>query len=130
MIWIKAYFGVLISFLVIDLAWIATFVRGYYQKEVGELMLDAPNGVAAGLFYLAYAAGIVLLAVRPALAEGSVTTALINGAVIGALAYGTYTITNYAILKGWTTGLVVSDIAWGAFLTAVVAACGYFAARL
>ncbi|MDX1517795.1 MAG: DUF2177 family protein, partial [Woeseiaceae bacterium] len=68
MIWIKAYFGVLISFLVIDLAWIATFVRGYYQKEVGELMLDAPNGVAAGLFYLAYAAGIVLLAVRPALA--------------------------------------------------------------
>jgi uncharacterized membrane protein len=56
-------------------------------------------------------------------------TTLTNGAVVGALAYGTYTLTNYAILTNWTPGLVYTDIVWGALLTAVVAAAGHLAAR-
>ena len=84
---------------------------------------------ASAAFYLAYAAGIVLLAVEPAIRAGSAGPALLRGAVLGALAYGTYTVTNYAILEAWTPGLLVTDIAWGTFLTAICAACGYLAAR-
>ena len=130
MTFLKAYAGTLVSFLIVDAVWIALVVRGFYQREVGHLLSDSPNMGAAGIFYLAYAAGVVVLAVQPAIGAGSVKTAVLNGAIIGAIAYGTYTVTNYAVLKGWTMGLVLSDIAWGAFLTALTAACGYLAARL
>ena len=46
------------------------------------------------------------------------------GALRGAIACGTYKITKHAVLKGRTIWLVISDIAWGTFLTAVVAASG------
>ena len=126
---IKAYIGTTIPFLVIDAAWIVLVVRGYYQQTVGHLLLDAPNFVAAGLFYLGYTAGIVALVVRPAMAAHSLKFALLNGGILGAVAYGTFTLTNYSVFKGWTSGLVVSDIAWGTFLTALSAGCGYLFAR-
>lgn len=126
---IKAYLATLVSFLIIDAVWIALVVRSYYDSQVGALMRETPDFVAALIFYLAYAGAVVVLAVRPALASRKLTEALSLGALLGAIAYGTYTITNYAILEGWTVGLVVSDIAWGTFLTAVVAACGYLAGR-
>lgn len=130
MTFLKAFAGTIATFLVIDAIWIGTVVRKLYDREVGSLLKASPDMGAAAVFYLAYAAGIVWLAVLPALGAGSVRTALVNGAVLGALAYGTYTVTNYAVLKNWTFTLVWSDIVWGAFLTAVCAACGYFAARL
>lgn len=126
---IKAYIATLITFLVIDAVWIAFFVRSYYETQIGALLRDTPDFVAALVFYLVYAGAVIVLAVRPALASRRLSDALMLGALLGAVAYGTYTITNYAVLEGWTMGLVVSDIAWGAFLTAVVAGSGYFAAR-
>ena len=130
MIYLKAFLGTVVTFLVVDLVWITFFVKPYYQQTVGHLLRESPNMVASALFYLAYAGGIVYLAIAPALSAGSLKTALINGAVLGGIAYGTYSVTNYAVFEGWTTGLMVSDVAWGIFLTAVCAAGGYFAARL
>lgn len=129
MIWFKAFAAALVAFLVIDGLWIWLFVRKFYESRIGDWMRDTPQMAAAGIFYIAYIAGVVYLAVRPGLVAGSMGTTLVHGAVLGALAYGTYTLTNYAILKNWTPGLVVTDIAWGAFLTAAVAAVGYLAAR-
>lgn len=125
----KAYLGTTVPFLVIDAIWISQFVRGYYQETVGHLLLAEPNFVAAGLFYLAYTAGIVVLAVQPAVATRKFKTALINGGVLGAVAYGTFALTNYSVLKGWTSGMVLSDIVWGTCLTAICAGCGYLVAR-
>ncbi|MBT8068638.1 MAG: DUF2177 family protein [Gammaproteobacteria bacterium] len=125
----KAYFGTAIPFLIIDAVWIGLFVGGYYRETVGHLLLETPNFVPAGLFYLAYAAGIVFLAVQPAIAAQKLKTALINGGVLGAIAYGTFTLTNYSVLQGWTIELVVSDILWGTFLTGLSAGCGYLFAR-
>lgn len=130
MTFLKAYFGTAISFLLIDAVWIMMVVKPFYEKEIGGLLRDTPNMVASGIFYALYAAGIVWLAVNPALSTGSVRTAAINGAILGAIAYGTYTVTNYAVIEGWTRGLVVSDVLWGAFLTAVAAVCGFYATRL
>ncbi len=126
---IKAFLGTAVPFLAIDAVWIAFFVNDMYQKTVGHLLLETPNYAAAGLFYLAYAAGVVILAVRPAIDAGKLSTALVNGSVLGAISYGTFTLTNFSVLQGWTTGLVVSDLLWGTFLTAVCAGCGYLFAR-
>jgi len=125
----KAFIGTAIPFLVIDAAWIGLFLGNVYEKTVGHLLLETPNFGPAGVFYVGYVAGVVFLAVRPAIVANKMSTALVNGGVLGAIAYGTFTLTNFSVLQGWTTGLVVSDIAWGTFLTGLSAACGYLFAR-
>jgi len=129
MTYLKAAAAIAVSFLVIDLVWITLFVGDVYNAQLGDMMRETPNGMAAGAFYVGYIAGIAYFAVRPALHEARVGPAILNGALLGALAYGTYTLTNYAIFKNWSFVLVASDIAWGAFLTASSAAIGYFAAK-
>lgn len=127
---LKAAAATAIAFLVIDIAWIGFFVGDVYDAQLGDMMRESPNGLAAAAFYLAYIAGIVYFAVRPALDENRVGPALLNGALLGALAYGTYTLTNYAIFSQWSMTLALSDIAWGAFLTAGSAAVGYRLAKV
>ena len=127
--YVKAAAATAIAFLIIDLAWIGLFLGDVYEATLGDMMRDSPDGLAAAVFYIAYIGGIVYFAVRPALDENRAGPALLNGALLGALAYGTYTLTNYAIFAQWSVTLVLSDIAWGAFLTAVSAATGYLAAR-
>lgn len=127
--YVRAYVATLVAFLVIDLAWIALVLKPFYEAQLGPLMKESPGVAASAAFYLAYVGGIVLLAVEPALHKASARAALLRGAALGALAYGTYTVTNYAIFEAWTLALVGSDIAWGAFLTAACAGCGYLAAR-
>ena len=129
MMHVKAYLGTALSFLVIDALWIALVVRRFYENQVGELLRDPPRFAPAALFYLAYAGGLVALAVLPALRGNSERIALLNGALVGAIAYGTFTITNYSVLRGWTLGLVVTDIAWGIFISALCSYCGFLAAR-
>lgn len=130
MSWLRAYAGVILPFLVVDLLWIRFVVLPMYERQLGELLRPDPRGLAAAAFYLGYAAGIAYLAVRPALAAGGMRVALTNGAVLGALAYGAYAFTNYAVLEGWTFSLVVADVLWGAVLTAGTSATGLLAARL
>ncbi len=125
--WIKAYAGALVAFLVIDLAWIAFVLKPFYEEQVGSLMRETPDVAASAVFYLAYVGGIVFLAVEPAWRVGTLRAALARGAVLGLLAYGTYTVTNYAIFEAWSFALVVSDAAWGAVLTAACAGAGYLA---
>ncbi len=126
---IKAYLATAAVFIVVDLIWIALVVRGMYEREIGPMLLESPNPATAGVFYLGYIAGVLLLASVPAIGKRSWKTAATNGAVLGALAYGTYTVTNYTVLTGWTMTLVVTDIVWGAFITALCGVVGYVVAR-
>lgn len=126
---VRAYFGTLLAFLVIDLAWISLVLQPFYRDQLGALMKQSPGFAASAAFYLAYIAGILYLAVEPAIRAGRLQEALLRGAVLGALAYGTYTITNFAIFEAWNLALLLSDILWGTFLTATCAACGYLAGR-
>lgn len=127
--YVKAFAATAVAFLVIDIAWISFFVRDVYEAQLGSIMRPTASVSAAALFYVGYIAAILYLAVRPALAERRIATAILHGAALGAIAYGTYTLTNYAIFAQWSVLLVVSDIGWGTFLTAISAATGYLAAR-
>lgn len=126
---VKAYIAALVAFLVVDLLWITFYVIGYYESQVGNLLRAEPVMGAAVLFYLGYIAGVLVLASEPAVAARSGRMAVVRGAVLGAVAYGTYTVTNYAMIEGWTMGLLVSDVIWGAFLTGLTAFVGYFFGR-
>ena len=89
-VFVKAYAITLIVFLGLDFLWLGFVARGFYASQLGGLMRENINYLAAGIFYLAYVAGIVFFAIAPALAEGSWRKAVIHGAMLGLLAYGTY----------------------------------------
>ncbi|MBV7534967.1 DUF2177 family protein [Duganella sp. sic0402] len=127
--WLFAYGGVLLSLLVLDALWIGLYMASAYKTALGDLMLAQPRFVAAALFYFLYAAGVAFLAVGPGLREVSWQTAALHGAVLGLVAYSTYDLTNYAILKVWPLGLSVVDIAWGAFMTTLAATGGWWVAN-
>lgn len=126
---LKSIVTMLVVLLVGDAIWIAGFMQGLYEQEIPSMLKAEPNLIAALIFYIGYPAGTYWLAVKPALVAGAGRTAVINGAVLGAVAYGTFAVTNLAVLEGWTVTLTVVDSIWGAFVTALVSAVGYRVAR-
>ncbi|MBW9086635.1 DUF2177 family protein [Rhizobium wenxiniae] len=129
MTYVLAYLGTVVAFLGLDFLWLGTVATGFYRSRIGGLLLDQPNFIAAGAFYLFYVAGIVYFAVQPALVSGSWTTAAISGAILGFIAYGTYDMTNLATLKNWSPTVSAVDMAWGTALTSFSAVVGYWVAQ-
>ena len=121
---VVAYIVTAVVFLGLDFLWLTQVALGMYRRELGTLLLDNPNLLVAGLFYLLFVLGIVVLVINPALNGGGWVTALWMGAVLGLVAYGTYDITNLSTLKNWSLTVTLVDLAWGAALTAVSAAVG------
>jgi uncharacterized membrane protein len=77
-----------------------------------------------------YAAGVTGFVVVPALDGGSLVGVLAVGAAFGLVVYGTYDLTNLAVLRGWTPAAAAVDVAWGAAVSAAAAAAGFGLARL
>ena len=126
---IVAYLATLVAFCAGDFVWLGTVAAGFYQSQLGPLLLATPNWPAAGAFYALYAAGTVIFGVVPALRTGSWTSALLHGALFGFFAYATYDLTNLATLKGWSLGVTIVDIAWGVVVTGLAATAGYLGAK-
>jgi len=124
-----AYAATAVTFLAIDFVWLSLMASRLYRPQLGGMLLDQPNLVVAGLFYLVYAAGIVVLVVLPAFGARSLLMALGLGALLGLVAYGTYDITNLATLKGWSVTVTIVDMAWGMTITAIASMAGYLALR-
>jgi uncharacterized membrane protein len=127
--WIAAYVVCLLAFLVADATWISLVAIHQFQERLGDMLRPAPRIDAAVAFYLIYVAGLVILAVRPAIIAGSWLTAATHGALLGLCSYATFDLTNLAIIDRWSTGLAMTDMAWGTLLSAAVATIGYFVAR-
>jgi len=125
-----AYAGTLVAFALLDLAWLGYVARRFYQSQVGTLLRAPPRWGAAALLYVGYAAGVTGFVVAPALDAGSLQQAWLAGAALGLVVYGTYDLTNLAVLRGWTTAAAIVDIAWGTVVTAASAAAGFGVARL
>lgn len=121
-----AYLAMLLVFLGIDAVWLKWVMKPLFDRHLAALLAEQVRLAVAAGFYLFYVAGIAYFAVAPA---GSWSAALFKGFLLGAIAYGTYEFTNMATLKGWHWSMVITDVAWGAFLTALTAVVGYFVVR-
>ena len=126
---IVTYIAALLVFLAMDALWLGVIARNFFVEQMGPLLRDDPNFLVAALFYLVFVAGILYFAVAAGLREGSLMVAILNGAFLGLLAYGTYDITNLAVLKGYPPLLAAVDMAWGTFVSGVTAGAGYYAAK-
>ena len=122
------YGALALIFFPLDFIWLSTMGKGFYQREIGSLLLPNPNLLIAGLFYLAYLVGLLILVAIPA--EGNVLKALMLGALFGFVAYGTYDLTNLSTIQGFTPAVAAVDMAWGTVLTGVSAAGGVWVARM
>ncbi len=118
------YLATLAVFVAIDIVWLGVVAKDYYRSSIGHLMGDGFNIPAAVAFYLIYVVGVMMFAVLPAAQSGEWTRAALLGAAFGFFAYATYDLTNLATLKNWPLGLVLADMAWGSFVTALAAAAG------
>ena len=116
-------------FLGLDFVWLSLTMAPLYKNKLGPLLLDKPNFMAAGVFYLLYGVGIAAFAVLPGLDQNSWFRALWGGALLGLLAYGTYDLSNLATLKNWSLSVSVIDMAWGTFATAMAALISYCGIR-
>ena len=87
-------------------------------------MLDGFRITPAALFYILHISGIAVFVLPLARQRASLWAACAYGAFFGICAYGTYDLTNQAVLRVWTTQLTVIDMAWGAFVTAAASLGG------
>lgn len=82
--------------------WLGLVAINLYRSELGKLMLEKPNMVAALIFYAIYIFGVIIFVLNPALAKGSLKHALLYGALFGLVAYATFDLTNFAVLNFMT----------------------------
>lgn len=122
------YFATALAIGLLDFLWLGVVARSWYQQGMAHLLAPQPRVAAAAAFYLLYPLGLVIFAVLPA--AGDVPRALVLGALFGLFAYGTYDLTNLAVLRDWPLGLSLLDIAWGASVSAAGAAAGAYALKL
>ena len=105
-------------FTVFDLIWLGPFMGPFYNGHLGPLKADPVLVLPAVLFYLFYLGFIVVVGVKQA---NDCTHAFKRGAGMGCFAYGTYELTNWAVIQDWPAAIVAVDMIWGVILTGSVA---------
>ena len=114
-----------LTFVAIDAMWLGTIANKLYKTQLGSLLREQPQMLAAVLFYALFIVALVFFVVQPALARNSWTYALCAGAFFGLVTYATYDLTNLSTLKDWPVKITVIDLIWGSVLSAVVSVATY-----
>ena len=122
---IITYFSMLVFFVIAEIFVLTNIMQPLFKKHIGFLMNEETNFSIAAIFYLIYVAGVFWFATRAGIKSESILITILSGAFLGLLAFGTYEITNYVILKDWNINLVIVDTLWGIIITAIMALVGY-----
>ena len=128
MTYITGYVAALLTFLLVDMAWLGTMAPRFYRPTLGDIAIAGVNLPPAIVFYALYPVGLLIFATIPALKSGSITTAVVFGALFGFFTYATYDLSNYATLRNWSLPLTIVDMAWGTMLAGLTAAAAFWAA--
>ena len=121
-----------IIFLIIDVIWLSFATKSFYRPLLGDLIIgpaDKPVLWAAALFYILYVFGMALVVIQPCMDSESISKTVYIGFIFGLVAYGTYNLTNMAVVKGWSPTVTFVDMLWGGSLTALSASTGLFIAK-
>jgi uncharacterized membrane protein len=119
----------LLTLLIVDGVWLGLVAKNFYQSQIGHLMAEKVNFLAAGLFYVVYPFGVVYFAASNGLDSGDWRDATLRGAILGLVAYAAYDLSNWATLKDFPAQMALVDIVWGTALTALAATVGMLAAK-
>ncbi len=126
---LKLYGIALCIFFTIDMFWLGFIAKNFYSNQIGFLMKEDINWMAAIIFYLIFIVGLVLFVIEPSIEKRSWKNALLMGALFGFISYATYDLTNLATLKNWPLLVTIVDLVWGAFIAAAVSTLTFFVAN-
>jgi uncharacterized membrane protein len=120
------YLATFIILIPIDFLFLGTIAKSFFQGQVGD-MLGEIRLAPAILFYLLYILGILIFV------SGSSNTTwqstLLYGALFGFFCYATFELTSLSLLKHWTWPVVILDVSWGTFVTALSSTLGLLIAN-
>src|SRR5882757_6769710 len=120
------YLATMIVLIPIDFLFLGTVAKGFFASQVGD-MLGEIRLAPAILFYLLYVAGVVIFVSGAAAANWQST--LLYGALFGLFCYATFDLTSMSLLRNWSWAVVVVDVSWGSFVTAVASTAGLLIAN-
>jgi uncharacterized membrane protein len=124
--YVVLYLVTLFVIVPIDFLFLGIVARGFFTSQVGHLLGEIKL-MPAILFYLLYVAGIVIFVSGAAGTTWQST--LLYGALFGLFCYATFELTSMSMLKDWSWAVVMVDIAWGSFVTAVSSTAGLLVAN-
>ena len=116
------YLATLIVLIPVDFLFLGVVAKGFFTAQVGD-MLGEIRLAPAILFYLLYVVGIIVFISGPAGATWQST--LLYGALFGFFCYATFELTSLSLLKHWTWPVVILDVSWGTFVTALSSTAGF-----
>jgi uncharacterized membrane protein len=125
----RLYLVSLAAFLVVDGLWLGVVAHGFYTSRLAHLMAPTTTWPAVIVFYPLFVLAVQVFVVVPGLRTGSLRRTLARAAFFGLVTYATYDLTNLATLRDWPLLVTVVDLAWGAFISTVVALTGFLAGR-
>ena len=114
---IMTYLTLLLSLLILDGIWLGLIAKDGYQQAMGHIMREPVIIWPWIVFYLLYPLAMLILAIKVQLSTQSKFYFLWRGFVLGAAAYGTYNLSNYALVVNWPLSITIKDWLWGAVLT-------------
>src|SRR5580704_18008673 len=120
------YLATLIVIVPIDFLFLGLVAKGFFTAEVGD-MLGEVRSLPAILFYLLYVVGILIFVSGQVSATWQ--SALSYGALFGFFCYATFELTSLSLLKHWTWPVVLLDVSWGTFVTALSSTAGLLIAN-
>lgn len=127
---IKLYLITFLAFLGIDSIWLGIMIPTFYRSQIGFIMADESNFLAAAIFYAIFVFGMVYFVVEPCVrAEMSLAQVATRGAIFGLVTYATYDLTNHATLADWPLLMTVVDMTWGTVLSASVTLVSVWAGK-
>jgi uncharacterized membrane protein len=120
------YLATLVVLIPVDFLFLGLVAKGFFNSQVGD-MLGEIRFAPAILFYLLYVAGILIFVSGRPVATPSST--LLYGALFGFFCYMTFELTSLSLLKHWTWPVVLLDVSWGTFVTAISSTIGLMLAN-
>ena len=120
------YLATLIVLIPVDFLFLGIVAKGFFSSQVGD-MLGEIRVAPAVLFYLLYVVGVVVFVSGPVGATWQST--LLYGALFGFFCYATFELTSLSLLKHWTWAVVILDVSWGTFVTALSSTAGFLIAN-
>ena len=106
----------------VDAVWLGVVSGDLYRNEIGHLLADSFDPVAAVAFYVVYVLGLVHFVVRPGLGRPTLAPSLRDAAAFGVVTYATFDLTSMAVMEDFPARVVVIDITWGAILCTLTTA--------
>lgn len=116
----------LIVLIFIETVWMIMVENNFYSNFIGHLMSNDINWLSEIFLSILFTVALVYFVVDPAVRDNDIQKLLISAVLFGLIAYGTYDLTNFSMLREWPLSITVIDMLWGTCMTVLTSLISYF----